>query len=164
MTASGVRLRGLQPGDLGWVISRHGALYAAEYGLDARFELEVAGIMVAVMRDFDPARDGAWIAERDGAPVGSVFIVRRDDATAKLRLLIVDPAARGLGVGRLLTTAAVDFARAAGYRRVTLWTMAMLDAARHVYAKAGFTLVHSEAEHAFGQDVMNETWELEFYS
>jgi GNAT superfamily N-acetyltransferase len=160
LSAGTVRLRGLQPGDLGWVISRHGALYASEYGLDGSFEVAVAEIVLAIMQRFDPRSDGAWVAELDGAAVGSVFIVRSDEATAKLRLLIVDPAARGLGVGRLLSEAALDFARAAGYRRVTLWTMGMLDAARHLYAKAGFRMVNAEPAHQFGRDLVNETWML----
>ncbi len=156
-----VRLRALQPGDLGWVISRHGALYAAEHGLDLSFEVAVAEIMAAVMRNFDPTGDAGFIAERGGRPVGSVFIVRHDGVTAKLRLLIVDPAARGLGLGRQLTEAAIGFARDAGYQRITLWTMQMLDAARHIYARAGFTCVAAAPAHQFGQDVVNETWMLD---
>ena len=161
LSGNGIRLRGLQPGDLGWVISRHGALYAAEYGLDASFELAVAEIAAGLMRHFDPASDGAWIAERNGGPVGSVFVVRHDGVTAKLRLLIVEPAARGLGLGRILTQEAIGFAREAGYHRMTLWTMRMLDAARHIYTRAGFRCVDAVSEHAFGQDVMNETWLLD---
>ena len=144
------------------MISSHGALYASEYGLDGSFEVAVAEIVLTVMQRFDPRSDGAWIAELNGVPVGSVFIVRGDETTAKLRLLIVDPSARGLGVGRMLSEAALDFARAAGYRRVTLWTMGMLDAARHIYAKAGFRMVSAEPARAFGRDVVNETWTLRF--
>lgn len=160
MTA-GVRLRALRPGDLGWVIGRHGALYAAEYGLDSSFEVEVARIVAEAMRDFDPAREAAFMAERDGATVGSVFVVDADEGVAKLRLLIVDPAARGLGLGRVLTQAAIGFARQAGYRRMTLWTMAMLDAARHIYETAGFRLVARMPGTAFGRDIVDETWELD---
>jgi GNAT superfamily N-acetyltransferase len=160
-TDAAVRLRPLQPGDLGWVISRHGALYAAEYGLSLDFEVAVAGIVAEIMRDFDPTRDGAWIAERDFVPVGSVFVVRYKPGIAKLRLLIVDPSARGLGVGRMLTDAAIGFARTAGYRQITLWTLAMLDAARHIYARAGFRLTESVPGHSFGRDITDETWTLD---
>ncbi len=155
------RLRGLQPGDLGWVISRHGALYAAEYGLDLSFEVTVAEIVAALIRGYDPASDCGWIAERHGVPVGSAFVVRHDAVTAKLRLVIVDPAARGSGLGWLLTEAAIGFAREAEYQRMTLWTMRMLDAARHIYWKAGFVCTAEEPAYSFGRDVVNETWMLE---
>jgi GNAT superfamily N-acetyltransferase len=164
LSQNNVRLRGLQPGDLGWVISRHGSLYAAEYGLDLSFEVTVAGIVAEVMRSFDPASDAAWIAEHNGGPVGSVFVVRDDDVTAKLRLLIVDPAARGLGLGRLLTDAAIGFARDAGYRRITLWTLQMLDAARHIYRSAGFERTDEAQGYSFGRTLVNETWVLELKS
>lgn len=159
-----IRLRALQPGDLGWVIARHGALYAAEYGLDIGFEVAVAEIVVSVMRNFDPRSDMAWIAERGGVPVGSVFVVRHDGITAKLRLLIVDPSARGLGVGRLLTEAAIGFAREAGYHRMTLWTMQMLDVARHIYRSAGFVCTAATPVRQFGRDVVDETWVMDLRS
>jgi GNAT superfamily N-acetyltransferase len=154
-----VTLRPLRPGDLGWVIGRHGALYAAEYGFDIGFEIVVADIIAKAM-PLDAAREGAWIAERDGVALGSVFLVRQDDETAKLRLLIVDPEARGLGLGRLLAETAVAFARDEGYRRVTLWTMAMLTRARAIYASLGFTLVSATPNDRFGG--VDEVWTLEF--
>ena len=153
-------LRGLRPGDLGWVISRHGAIYAEEFGWDGTFEHLVAKIAGEVMERFDPAWDGAWIAELDGVPVGSVFLVRQSAEVAKLRLLIVDPAARGLGVGARLVAECTRFARAKGYRRITLWTHEVLAAARRLYAAEGYRLVASEKMEAFGQVLTSETWEL----
>jgi len=158
---SDIHLRPLQPGDIGWVISRHGSLYATEYGLDITFEITVAEIAAQIMRGWDPTSDNAWIAERGGLPVGSIFIVRADATTAKLRLLIIDPSARGLGLGRQLADAAIGFARTADYHRITLWTMGMLDAARHIYATAGFTLTDSVQAHEYGRDLVNETWQLD---
>ncbi len=155
-------LRPLQPGDLGWVISQHGALYAAEYGFDNGFEIDVAGIIASAMPRFDPAHDAAWIAERCGVRLGSVFLFRHDDETAKLRMLILSPEARGVGLGRMLSTAAVSFARQAGYRRVTLWTMQMLTPARRIYAALGFVLTSAEPARCYGQSVVNEVWTLEF--
>lgn len=154
-------LRGLLPGDLGWVISRHGAIYAQEFGWDATFEHLVAKIAGELMERFDPAHDGAWIAELDGVPVGSVFLARQSADLAKLRLLIVDPAARGLGIGARLVAECTRFARAKGYRRITLWTHEVLKAARHLYANEGYARVASEKMRAFGQDLVSETWELE---
>ncbi len=156
-----VTLRALRPGDLGWVIARHGAIYAQEFGWDASFETLVAGIAAEVMAKFDPASEAAWIAERDGVPLGSVFLVRADDATAKLRLLIVDPAARGLGIGARLVAACTGFARAAGYRRITLWTHSILAAARRLYAAEGYCLTASAPLHAFGVTLTEETWVLD---
>lgn len=153
-------LRPLRPGDLGWVISRHGAIYAEEFGWDASFETLVAEIGSGVMKHFDPAREAAWIAEQDGVPVGSVFLVRASDEVAKLRLLIVEPAARGLGIGARLTEECTRFARARGYRRITLWTHSVLTAARRIYVSAGYRLMHSEPLQAFGKDLVSETWEL----
>ncbi len=144
------------------MISRHGALYAAEYGLDMSFEVTVAEIVADVMRGFDPSSDAGWIAELDGVAVGSAFVVRHDGVTAKLRLVLVEPAARGLGIGRMLTEAAISFAREAGYLRMTLWTMQMLVAARGIYRRAGFELVAAEAGFRFGRDVVDETWVLGF--
>jgi DNA-binding MarR family transcriptional regulator/predicted N-acetyltransferase YhbS len=154
-------LRPLRPGDLGWVISRHGAIYAEEFGWDPSFETFVAEIAAGIMKNFDPRREAAWIAERDGVPIGSVFLVRESDQVAKLRLLIVEPAARGLGIGARLSDECTRFARACGYRRITLWTNSVLLAARRVYVNAGYRLVHSEPYRGFGQDLVSETWELE---
>lgn len=153
-------MRGLRPGDLGWVISRHGSIYAEEFGWDATFEHLVAKIGAEVMEGFDPVREGAWIAKLDGVVVGSVFLVRVDDEVAKLRLLIVDPAARGLGIGARLVAECTRFARAKGYRRITLWTHEVLAAARKLYAAEGYRLVAAEPMRAFGQDLISETWEL----
>lgn len=157
----GLILRDLQPGDAGWVIQRHGALYAGEHGLDAGFELDVADILVNLLRGFTPGRDFAVIAELNGTTVGSAFVVRHAPQVAKLRLVIVDPAARGHGIGRALVQAAIHFARAAGYARMTLWTMQMLTAARHIYATSGFRLVSSVPTQAYGRAVVDETWELD---
>jgi DNA-binding MarR family transcriptional regulator len=156
-------LRPLRPGDLGWVIARHGAIYAQEFGWDATFEVFVAEIAAGIMKNFNPRHEAGWIAELDGVPVGSVFLVRHSDAVAKLRLLIVEPAARGLGIGARLTDECTRFARAAGYRRITLWTNSVLTAARSLYANAGYRLLRSEPYNGFGQDLVGETWELELF-
>ena len=154
-------LRGLRPGDLGWVISRHGAIYAAEFGWDGTFETLVAGIAAGVMENFDPSREAAWIAERDGVQLGSVFLVRQSDEVAKLRLLIVDPAARGLGIGMRLVSECTNFARRAGYRRITLWTHSILVAARKLYAAEGYRLTSSAPLRAFGVELNEEIWDLD---
>ena len=153
-------LRPPRPGDIGHVVSRHGALYAAEYGWDGSFETLVAEIAASIAKNFNPLCEAGWIAELDGMPIGSVFLIRVSDEVAKLRLLIVDPAARGLGIGVRLVAECTNFARAAGYRRITLWTQSILLAARRIYAEEGYRLVGSEALHDFGQDLISETWEL----
>jgi DNA-binding MarR family transcriptional regulator/N-acetylglutamate synthase-like GNAT family acetyltransferase len=153
-------LRPPEPGDMGWVVQRHGSLYAEEYGYDRHFEGLVASIVGSFVEEFDSARERCWIAERAGETVGSVFLVRKSEHVAKLRLLIVDPAARGLGIGARLVAECVKFARQAGYRKITLWTHSQLNAARHLYREAGFQLVHKQSVHSFGLDLVDETWDL----
>ncbi len=149
------------PGDIGWVIGRHGALYAEEYGLNHKFEALVAQVAGAFLDGHDPARERCWIAERDGARVGSVFLVRKTDEIGKLRLLLVEPSARGLGVGKRLVEECIAFARQVGYRRVTLWTNDILVAARGIYRTAGFRLVSSAPHNDFGPPMVGEEWELD---
>jgi DNA-binding MarR family transcriptional regulator/GNAT superfamily N-acetyltransferase len=154
-------LREPRPGDMGWVVQSHGALYAGEYGFDAGFEALVAEIAAKFLSSFDVSRERCWIADIDGSPVGSVFLVRHTDDIAKLRLLLVDPAGRGQGLGRRLVGECIGFARACGYRKITLWTQSILVAARKIYQDAGFALVASEPHRSFGQSLIGETWERE---
>ncbi|MCZ7643193.1 MAG: bifunctional helix-turn-helix transcriptional regulator/GNAT family N-acetyltransferase [Pseudorhodoplanes sp.] len=154
------RLRTHRPGDMGFVVERHGTLYPAEYGWDSRIEALTAEIVAAFLKNFDPVRERCWIAECDGETVGSVFLVRETDEVARLRLLIVDPKARGLGIGRRLVEECIAFARAAGYRKITLWTHAVLVAARAIYAQAGFRLVEEWTHDEFGKSEASETWEF----
>jgi DNA-binding MarR family transcriptional regulator/GNAT superfamily N-acetyltransferase len=159
---SRVTLRGLGPGDLGWVVHRHGVLYADEYGWDRTFEGLVAQIVADYVHQRDPNMENAWIAELDGEPVGCVFCVRGDDErTAKLRLLLVEPSARGHGIGSRLVDECVRFARDAGYRAVTLWTNDVLVAAGRIYQRAGFVVVDEERHHSFGHDLVGQYWRLE---
>ena len=152
-------LRPHQPGDMGWVVSRHGALYAEEYGWDDTFEALVAEIVAKFLRNFEPKRERCWIAEKDGENVASVFLVRKSATVAQLRLLIVDPKARGLGIGARLVEECVAFARRAGYRKIILWTNDILHAARRIYEGKGFSLVEEEPHRSFGHDLVGQIWQ-----
>lgn len=153
-------LRDPVPGDLGWVVQQHGETYWREYGWDARFEALVADIAAQFVKRFQPAWERCWIAEMDGERVGAVFVVRKSATVAQLRMLILSPEARGLGLGARLTDECIAFARAKGYRKMVLWTNSCLTAARGIYAKRGFTLVKSEPYEGFGQSLVGEHWEL----
>ena len=153
-------LRDPLPGDMGWVVQQHGEIYWREYGWDNRFEALVADIAAQFLRKFQPAWEKAWIAELDGERVGSVFVVRKSPTTAQLRMLILSPKARGLGLGGRLTDECIAFARAKGYKKMVLWTNSCLTAARGIYAQRGFQLVKTEPYEGFGQQLVGETWEL----
>lgn len=169
MDTHGITLRAPGPGDIGWVVSRHGALYAQAYGWDWRFEALVARIAADFVDRFDATREACWIAERGGERVGCVFVVQaRDDTTgapddgvAQLRMLIVEPSARGHQLGQRLVDECHAFARAAGYRRMRLWTNSVLLAARAIYVKCGYRLLATESHHSFGHDLVGEIWEMD---
>jgi DNA-binding MarR family transcriptional regulator/GNAT superfamily N-acetyltransferase len=153
-------LRSHRPGDVGWVISRQAVLYAQEYGWDISFEALAAEIVAKFLRDFDPKLEHCWIAERDGQNVGAVFLVKKDEHTAQLRLLHVEQEARGLGIGSRLVDECIRFARACGYKKIVLWTNDVLHAARRIYQRAGFKLTEQESHHSFGHDLHGQYWEL----
>ncbi len=154
-------LRPPQPGDMGWVVQQHGVLYAKEYGWNEEFEGLVAGIVARFIKNFDPKRERCWIAEKDGENVGCVFVVKRSKNVAQLRCLLVEPKARGLGIGARLVGECIRFARLAGYKNMMLWTNDVLHAARHIYEKHGFHLTKEERHHNFGHDLVGQTWQMD---
>jgi len=153
-------LRQPEPGDMGWVVQSNGTLYAQEYDWDESYEALVAQIVADFVKNLDPKKERCWIAEKDGENVGAVFLVKESNEVARLRLLIVDPKARGLGIGKRLVDECTRFARRAGYKQITLWTNSVLLAARSIYKKAGYELAKSESHHSFGHDLVGETWVL----
>jgi GNAT superfamily N-acetyltransferase len=154
-------LRPHQPGDIGWAVQKHGELYAREYGFDESFEALAAEIGAKFLKEFDAKKERAWIAEKDGENVGCVFLVRQSDEVAKLRMLLVDPKARGLGIGKRLVEECIRFARNRGYRKITLWTNDVLVTACYIYNQCGFKLVAEERHHSFGHELVGQTWELD---
>jgi DNA-binding MarR family transcriptional regulator/GNAT superfamily N-acetyltransferase len=156
-----VVLRTHRPGDIGWIVSRNGALYAEEFGWTIEYEALAAEIAGQFIKNFDPARERCWIADVEGKPCGSVMLVNAGDGVGKLRLLLVEPHARGLGVGKALVNECIRFARETGYNSMTLWTQSILLAARGIYKQAGFRLVDEKPHHSFGQDLVGETWEMD---
>ena len=153
-------LRAHRPGDMGWVVQRHGELYWQEYNWDERFEALVAEIVASFIKNLEPARERCWIAEYNGQRAGSIFCVKQSEEVAKLRLLLVDPAARGLGIGQRLVEECIAFARSAGYVRMTLWTQDNLHAARKIYQQHGFVLASQEPHHSFGHHLVAQNWDL----
>jgi GNAT superfamily N-acetyltransferase len=158
--AGDIVLRDPEPGDYGWIIERHGALYAAEYGFNANMEGYAAEVLGAYVTNFQPERDRCWIAERNGVRCGCVFVVHDDATTARLRMLLTEPSVRGSGLGRRLVRACIAFAREAGYAKMVLWTHSLLTAARAIYAGEGFVLTATEPNDLFGPHLTSETWEL----
>jgi GNAT superfamily N-acetyltransferase len=154
-------LRSPAPGELGWIVERHGAIYAAEYGWNSAFEGLVAEICGRFLQRYPPARERCWIAERDGVPVGSVLVVEKSQRVAQLRLLLVEPSARGLGIGARLVDECVRFARQTGYHKMVLWTQSILVSARRLYQQAGFTLTWEHPHRAFGARLVEQVWELD---
>ena len=153
-------LRSHQPGDMGWVVWRHGILYSTEYSWDEQFEALIAEIVAKFLRKFDPKKEHCWIAEKDGENVGCVFLVKRSENIAQLRLLLVEPHARGLGIGKRLVSECTRFARQAGYKKIMLWTNDVLHAARHLYEQEGYHLKQEDHHHSFGHDLVGQIWEM----